>query len=557
MRRSFQKGCHKTKTHATTHTIKYSQRKQNKTCQIIQGNRRPEKTRCKTEAGDHPMALSMIHKKPCTNHCSFFFFDSVQHMMRGVTKSLSFNARHSKKHRLSSKQEDDEMNIFGSDSVSTEYLLDRFKDVKHNSRIIKLEVEDLLIASIHHSFLPMFKALVVSDKRKWKYARFIDSIDSDDFAWWESMIHSMMREYETTVEEKSTYVDVVSFKATVDVAKGTSKKSLSTLFRTILRDEDVQSVSFAGSLFGHSQESAPQEISGLFDANGNLEGGLVVNLCCGWKPPNEDVSEWKGLLKSCMSSLKKKASQEEQERSTRSERISRSQRGSRSPMPVRSIPRRQGSKSNIVLPGTRRCMTALPSTTSTRHHVRSLPQRSKSFRVARPSPGSLSVRVNSSVDEPSSHLNAAWSGERKLPARSKSLGARVLPKRSKSFKVRRSSPNDDDDMSIMEIVQDLKQEPARPPLVRSPSIMEIVHDLKQEDTRSTTAKEAKDELRSESLHPPVRRGLERKSSSKRKVRRAKSMNMNSQGVVELPDYDWSKGADHHEDKKCPIASRAA
>ena len=525
----------------------------------------------------------------------------------GLSRSLSLAGAH-KKHRLSSKQEADEMNIFGSDIVSREYLLERFKDVKHDSNIVKLEVEDMLIATTHHSFLPVFKALVVSDKRAWKYAKFVDSIDSDDFPWWESMKNVIMREYETG-EEESKYAAILSFEASINVTQGTSNAALSRLLQKILTDQDVQSVSFGGALYGHCQESAPKEVPSLFDANNKLEVQLVINVCCGWACPNSDTCAWRGLVDACVGALQKKqeakpaikvkdpvhSSDEHSVRSTRSGRSFRSTRsarsgsGSRSPIPMRSIHLHQGNQSSS--PGLRRCLTS-----SQRHHqLRPLPHRSKSFQLKRPSTDSFDGAV------------PTRSGNRSLPPRANSAGSRTSPARNASFKIRRpatrrSEHKSDSKETIMEIVKDLQIDNAllhaswddirgpspkslstRQLLVRSNSfhfgeastvddddennrsIMDIVEDLKETDIASSSSvslSSRKDRSRSVDLSEPAsassslsRPRLERKSSSKRSnLRRAKSVNMNSKGNVHLPDYDWAGG---DQGKKKAFISKAA
>ena len=152
--------------------------------------------------------------------------DSIHKMRASVTRSLSF--KRNKLGRSVSNHALDEMNVFASDIVSKEYILDRLKDVKHDPRIVKLEIEDLLIARNHNSFLPVVKALWTASERPWKYLRFLDTIPLSDFAWWQGMKQMLMREYECTIRDKAVYTNLVSFQASIRVWKVRTPRASTT-----------------------------------------------------------------------------------------------------------------------------------------------------------------------------------------------------------------------------------------------------------------------------------------------------------------------------------------
>lgn len=247
-------------------------------------------------------------------------------LAHGLTKHRGSSAGtgNRKHHGSTAKQEDDMLNIFGSDIVSGEFIMDQVQRVKHNTTIVKLEIEDLLIASIHHSFLSVFKALIVCDQRKWKYVRFVDSFERNEYAWWESLKNMHMREYESSVDELELYAGIVSFHANVQVGEGTSKRDLIKLFKSIYKDKDVRNVTFEGCLFGHNRVSAAEKLVQFFDDNDSLTSQLVVSIACGWTAESNDrdnentndsatcttssvshdTEYWRDLLKACVYALK-------------------------------------------------------------------------------------------------------------------------------------------------------------------------------------------------------------------------------------------------------------
>jgi hypothetical protein len=177
---------------------------------------------------------------------------------------------------------DDEMNVFASDMVSAAYILDALRDVRQNRAIVKLEVEDMLIANEHHSFLPMVRGVFASGDRPWKYLKFVDTIDVSDMLWWQGMKHVLMGEYEKTIDSRTNYAGIVSFQAKVQINEGANKDNIRTLVNIIEGDQDLQQVGFSGALFGYSHDTLPDALANLFDDDGRLQESFVITVNSGW-----------------------------------------------------------------------------------------------------------------------------------------------------------------------------------------------------------------------------------------------------------------------------------
>ena len=89
------------------------------------------------------------------------------------TKSRSFSNSSSRFHRHST-----ELNIFGSDIVSTDFILAQLREAKENADIVKVEFEDLL----EHCTIEIVSAiqeLLICDDRPWESVHFVDEIIVD------------------------------------------------------------------------------------------------------------------------------------------------------------------------------------------------------------------------------------------------------------------------------------------------------------------------------------------------------------------------------------------
>ena len=392
--------------------------------------------------------------------------------LTSMTKSLSFTS----KSRPNRNHDLDEENIFCSDIVSKDFIAEKLKEVKKDPRIVKVEIEDLLVARVHHSFLPAVKNLLLSEKHEWKYLRFIDSIREEDYSWWEGMKFLVMREYETTIVDHSKFVSQVTFQANVEAASGTNRDALVCLLKTILKDHDLQEISFAGSLFGVSNEKIPESLDGLFDEADCLTDRLMVNVQCGWSKKSRP--EAREFIKSCVQGLLSPAPREAAEdaeadtdplaaNSNHSIRSARSIRSSISEgAATRSRPRRSSSNQDPI--------------PMQKQVVRKLPPRNRSYQVKRTSSSDLSQMLPRSRATPqrtkSSDLSQMVPRTRATLQRTGSMKSvrrasrasesslaeagddqqRRMPQRNASFRVHRRTPSasegslhgDDDATSI-------------------------------------------------------------------------------------------------------------
>jgi hypothetical protein len=201
--------------------------------------------------------------------------------------------------KKSSNRTEDEMNVFASDMVSTAYILDALKDVKDKRAIVKLEVEDMLIAKCHHSLLPAVKTMIANDDRPWKYLKFVDTIDASDLTWWQEMKHALMLEYETAIDDRTKYDGIVSFQANVQINAGANRSAVYALFKIIEDDLDLQQVEFSGALFGYDNEDIAGALSDLLVDNGHLQEGFVVTVKCGWTSLIDDEPSCSMVLRAC------------------------------------------------------------------------------------------------------------------------------------------------------------------------------------------------------------------------------------------------------------------
>ncbi|CAB9502215.1 expressed unknown protein [Seminavis robusta] len=207
--------------------------------------------------------------------------------------------------RQSRNKPEGEMNIFCcSDLVSRNFVADKLKDVKQDANIVKLEVEDLLMATSYHSLLPKVKALLIQDDRSWKRIDFIDSLCSSDFSVWQAVKQKVMNEYESSIDNTCSYTNCVSFRATVEVNEGTAKHSTISLLNSLQRDQDVKDISYGGGLYGHNHDAIPGTLKRSFDEDGNLKKSFVVHIKCGWSNAGDRSDRlWKATLQSCLNNL--------------------------------------------------------------------------------------------------------------------------------------------------------------------------------------------------------------------------------------------------------------
>ncbi|CAB9502213.1 expressed unknown protein [Seminavis robusta] len=217
---------------------------------------------------------------------------------------ISFGRKGRKK--KSRGYEEDEMNIFCSSGlVSRDFILEKLQEVKNNRDIVKLEVEDLIIAKEHSSLIQFVKALLVGENRPWKRIDFIDSFPSCEFSWWEGIKKELMREYDMSIDDASKYTNCITIQANVELNEGSAKNSVVALFNRFLEDKDIQGIDFGGALFGIRNASIPEALNRLFDEDCVLKDSTVVTVKCGWPSTEEERSDqmWEDTIRSCVMKL--------------------------------------------------------------------------------------------------------------------------------------------------------------------------------------------------------------------------------------------------------------
>lgn len=200
---------------------------------------------------------------------------------------------------------DEPMNIFASDMVSTDFILERIEEVKANTQVVKMEIEDLIISSHSGVLLPEVKSLLMAGDREWISVSFVDSLPADQFKAWQGMRKELMADFDDifgTEDDTKIAVDsaVITVEANVEFAPGTSHKAFVSLMRSIRRQRGVCSVEFAGALFGYSEESMVNGLDKCIDQDNNLSEMVSIRVACGWRVEDS----WSKQLDACIRAAK-------------------------------------------------------------------------------------------------------------------------------------------------------------------------------------------------------------------------------------------------------------
>ncbi|CAB9526027.1 expressed unknown protein [Seminavis robusta] len=197
----------------------------------------------------------------------------------------------------------DEQNIFCADILSTDFIIDKLMEVRNNTEVVKLEVEDLLTSS-HHALLPLIKALVVSGKRDWQSIKFVDAVESDLFALWQQQKQAIMQDYEESIDDNSKFNEVVSFDATITIAQGTPSYVLRDILQSLRqgKDKTISNVSFDGSFVGVDKAVVPTLLKKNIDpVSGETTEEVTISVLSGWS--KSSALDWKILLNACVGQL--------------------------------------------------------------------------------------------------------------------------------------------------------------------------------------------------------------------------------------------------------------
>ncbi|CAB9505988.1 expressed unknown protein [Seminavis robusta] len=221
------------------------------------------------------------------------FNSSFSRSFRGSSNKLSNYSNHAR----------DEQNVFCADFVSTEFIIDNLKKVRNNNDVVNMEIEDLLTSS-HHSLLPFIKALLISGKREWQSVRFVDDVESDLFALWQTQKQTIMQDYEESIDDCSKYKDIVSFNANIHVAQGTPYYVLRDILQCLRQSKDktIAKVTFEGSFVGIDTSLLPSMIKKIIDpATGKTKEEIIISVESGWSKCS--ALDWKMTLNACLRQL--------------------------------------------------------------------------------------------------------------------------------------------------------------------------------------------------------------------------------------------------------------
>ena len=253
---------------------------------------------------------------------------SFESSVRGMLpRSLSFSKRNVKQSHIMI----DERNIFGSDIVSRDFVFGKLMEVKREAKVVKLEVEDLLVSQ-HHSMLPIVKGLVVTGKREWQWVRYADTVDAEEFEMWHQNKKDAMQDYEKNVEDAALYKNIVSFDATLRIGQGTSTETLQNILKTLKEDATVRKMQFAGALHSSDQSMVPVILKKVISEK-QLTEDITITVTCDWS--TSSTVFWKLTLTSCLHELQ------------RAEQIEISQQAAK--VPLRRVKTDQGQPSQTTI----------------------------------------------------------------------------------------------------------------------------------------------------------------------------------------------------------------
>lgn len=204
--------------------------------------------------------------------------------------------RHRRSHSLTARESPDApVNVFASDMVSNAFILNRFKQVGANYKLVRLEIEDLIVNVNREVILPCVKNLLV-DNRRWKSVSFVDSVRLDQFDWWVHLKLRVMADFAALASiDTALDVEVFAFQGCVHVCQGTTLECFFELLISIRGSNDVNDVTFAGALFGYGEATIGVALAEALD-QGKLLETITVNVRSGWKKN----LHWSNMLDACI-----------------------------------------------------------------------------------------------------------------------------------------------------------------------------------------------------------------------------------------------------------------
>ena len=486
-----------------------------------------------------------------------------------LRRSFSFKRESQQYHQT-------EFNIFANEMVSEEHILDKLKHVKNNKAVVDLEFEDL-ITGPHHKFLPTIKGLINSNDRPWESILFIDSVQCSDLSWWQGLNQMVLKDYQGSLpssfsksndqEEKATAK--FTTQARVMIPTKTPAKMIAHHLKTILKDDNVQNVTFSGGLFGYSSTSLPEKLADLLDEEiGNstgliLQAEITIHIECGVRASKHNhkkdpsKNDWQDLCERCiqvlktgcfMTPLQSLISDEKQARKSAGAPTRRSKTldsPSSSKAPKCGV---QRSKTMDSVPGTARGVQRFKSSDMTSPSEGRAPRRRATSFTDGPTPSShhrraprLPVRSGSGASMRSTDTTDASS-------RSSSAADRLAMLSGRKSNLTRHLNKSDSDKSMRSVssafsdltessASDVSQTSRRSALEKQSSVSELSRDSRggRMPVRRHTAIDPRSMSKISSSHSHKERTHSSRKSSVDRMHKSLS------DVGACPDYNWSQG----------------
>ena len=205
--------------------------------------------------------------------------------------------------------------------VSSEYTLNKLQQAQANTRVTKLELEDVINRQEDPTAIFAAIQTLLSDERKWLYIKFIDTIQLRDDDGMDAA--TQLQKY--TDNRQSLWDAIrdqaiekpIMFQVKLEVSAETSIAFVENMLTVLLGLSMLTSIDFGGALYGVRKQDIPRRLAhlcrGYDDADGDddecgeqylcLQEMIMLSLAC-TPPEATPVNNASMLLKSCISSLK-------------------------------------------------------------------------------------------------------------------------------------------------------------------------------------------------------------------------------------------------------------
>jgi hypothetical protein len=161
-----------------------------------------------------------------------------------------------------------EFNIMGNEGVvSSQYTLEKIQQAQSDTRVTKLELEDVIHRE--EDLAAIFSAIqtLLSDERKWLYIKFIDSIFLRNDRGMDAA--SQLQKY---VDNRQSLWDAIGdhafekpimFQVKLEVAAETSLARVENMLTVLLGLNMLTTIDFAGALYGVRKQEIPNKLADL------------------------------------------------------------------------------------------------------------------------------------------------------------------------------------------------------------------------------------------------------------------------------------------------------